>query len=254
MKTVLLCGGFGTRLSEETSLVPKPMIQIGDMPIMLHIMNIYSKFGYNEFVLALGFKAEVIKEYFLNFYALRNDFRINLQDGSLNYIKENKNNWIIDLVDTGLSSMTGGRLARLKNQVGNKTFMLTYGDGVSDLDINKLISFHKSHGKLATFTAVHPPSRFGVIEMDGDLVTSFKEKPQTEAGWINGGFFIFEPGVFDYLQDGDQTILERAPLENLAKNGQLMAYKHHGFWQCMDTLRDKLYLNKLWSSGDAPWK
>jgi glucose-1-phosphate cytidylyltransferase len=254
VKTVLLCGGFGTRLSEETSLVPKPMIQIGDMPIMLHIMNIYSKFGYNEFVLALGFKAEVIKEYFLNFYALRNDFRINLQDGSLNYIKENKNNWIIDLVDTGLSSMTGGRLARLKNQVGNKTFMLTYGDGVSDLDINKLISFHKSHGKLATFTAVHPPSRFGVIEMDGDLVTSFKEKPQTEAGWINGGFFIFEPGVFDYLQDGDQTILERAPLENLAKNGQLMAYKHHGFWQCMDTLRDKLYLNKLWSSGDAPWK
>lgn len=253
MKTILLCGGLGTRISEETHLVPKPMVRIGEQPILQHVMNIYSKHNCNDFILALGFKAEVIKEHFLNFYALSSDLRINLQNGSIEYLKETPKSWKIDLIDTGLNCMTGGRLARLKDHVENSTFMLTYGDGVSDVNITELIKFHKSHGKIATFTAVRPPSRFGVIEFNGAQVTSFKEKPQTQDGWINGGFFVFEPSIFEYLTDGDETILERKPLEKLAEDGQLMAYKHEGFWQCMDTLRDKNYLNKLWSDGEAPW-
>ncbi len=254
MKTVILCGGMGTRLSEETSLIPKPMVQVGGQPILLHIMDIYSKYQHTDFVLALGFKARVIKEHFLNYYALSCDFRIDLNDGSCTYLKEKRRNWKVDLIDTGLNTMTGGRLARLKNHIGNETFMLTYGDGVSNVDIDKLVKFHKSHGKLATFTAVRPPARFGVIEFDGDQVTAFSEKPQSQEGWINGGFFVFEPGVFEYLEGGDQTILERAPLENLAADDQLMAYRHEDFWQCMDTLRDKNYLNQLCESGDAPWR
>ncbi len=253
MKTVLLCGGLGTRLSEETNLVPKPMVRIGETPILQHIMNIYSRHDYNEFILALGFKAEVIKEYFLNFYALSNDLRINLRNGSVEYLKEAPKNWDINLIETGLNSMTGGRLGRLKSHLDKETFMLTYGDGVSDVNITELVKFHKSHGKIATFTAVRPPSRFGVIEFEGSQVTSFKEKPQTQDGWINGGFFVFEPEIFDYLTDGDDTHLERAPMEKLAEDGQLMGFKHEGFWQCMDTLRDKMYLNKIWNDNQAPW-
>lgn len=253
MKTVILCGGFGTRLSEETNLIPKPMVEIGDKPILLHIMDIYSKFNHNDFVLALGFKARVIKDYFLDYYALSSDFRINMNNGECTYLKEKRKNWQVDLIDTGLNTMTGGRLARLKDHLGKDTFMLTYGDGISDLDINKLIKFHKSHKKIATFTAVRPQARFGVIEFDGDLVTSFKEKPQNQEGWINGGFFVFEPEIFDYLKGGDETVLERFPLENLAIDGQLMAFKHEGFWQCMDTLRDKSYLDQLCRNNDAPW-
>lgn len=253
MKVVILCGGLGTRLSEETHLVPKPMVKIGESPILLHIMNIYEKYKFNDFVLALGFKADVIKEFFLNFYALNNDLRINLQSGSVEYLKESHKNWKIDLIDTGLNTLTGGRVARLKNHVGNSTFMLTYGDGLSDVNLEELLKFHKSHGKIATFTCVRPPSRFGVIEFNGNQVTSFKEKPQTQDGWINGGFFVFEPEIFDYINEGDETILERKPLERLATDGQLMAFKHEGFWQCMDTIRDKHYLNKIWNDGEAPW-
>jgi glucose-1-phosphate cytidylyltransferase len=253
MKTVLLCGGLGTRLSEETHLVPKPMVRIGETPILQHIMNMYSRHDYNEFILALGFKAEVIKEYFLNFYALSNDLRINLRNGSVEYLKEAPKNWDINLIETGLNSMTGGRLARLKSHLDQETFMLTYGDGVCDVNITELVKFHKSHGKIATFTAVRPPSRFGVIEFDGNQVTSFKEKPQTQDGWINGGFFVFEPEIFDYLTEGDETHLERRPMEKLAEDGQLMGFKHEGFWQCMDTLRDKIYLNKIWNDNQAPW-
>lgn len=253
MKVILLCGGLGTRLSEETHLVPKPMVRIGDSPILMHIMNMYSKYNCNDFILALGFKAEVIKEYFLNFYALNNDLRIDLNNGSIEHLRESHKKWKIDLIDTGLNTLTGGRIARLKNYVGNETFMATYGDGVSNVNIEELMKFHKSHGKIATFTAVRPPSRFGVIEFDGDKVTSFKEKPQTQDGWINGGFFVFESKIFDYLQDGDETILERAPLEKLAENGELMGFKHDGFWQCMDTLRDKIYLNKILNENKAPW-
>jgi glucose-1-phosphate cytidylyltransferase len=253
MKTVILCGGLGTRLSEDTRLMPKPMVRVGDDPILLHIMRIYAKHHFTEFTLALGFKAEVIKEYFLHFYALSNDLRINLRNGAVEYLKESPQNWNINLIETGANSMTGGRLARLKSHVGNSTFMMTYGDGLSDVNIAELVKFHKSHGKIATFTAVRPPSRFGVIEFNGDQVISFKEKPQTQDGWISGGFFVFEPQIFDYLTDGDETVLEKRPLEKLAEDGQLMAFKHQGFWQCMDTLRDKLYLNKVWNDHQAPW-
>lgn len=254
MKSVLLCGGLGTRLSEETHLVPKPMVKVGEIPILQHIMGIYSKHGFNDFVLALGFKAEVIKQHFLNFYALNNDLSISLKTGEVKHIREKQKDWNVDLIDTGMQTLTGGRLLRLKEHLkGEKTFMMTYGDGVADIDIKKLVEFHKSHGKIATFTAVRPPSRFGVIDFEGDKVVSFKEKPQTQDGWINGGFFVLETKVFDYLNEGDQTIFERHPLEKLAEDGQLMAYKHEGFWQCMDTLRDKTYLNGLVENGQAPW-
>lgn len=254
MKSILLCGGLGTRLSEETHLVPKPMVKVGETPILQHIMGIYSKYGFNDFVLALGFKGEVIKQHFLNFYALNNDLSISLKTGEVRHIREKHRDWNVDLIDTGLQTLTGGRLLRLKDHLkGEQTFMMTYGDGVANIDIKRLVEFHKSHKKIATFTAVRPPSRFGVIEFDGNQVVSFKEKPQTQDGWINGGFFVFESKVFDYIQEGDQTIFEREPLENLAKDGQLMAYKHEGFWQCMDTQRDKLYLNKLVEDGQAPW-
>jgi glucose-1-phosphate cytidylyltransferase len=253
MKTVLLCGGLGTRLSEETNLVPKPMVRIGDQPILLHIMNMYAKHNLKDFVLALGFKSEVIKEYFLHFYALSNDLKINLRNGSVEYLNESRQDWNINLIETGLHSMTGGRLARLRDHLGKETFMMTYGDGVSDVNLTELLRFHRKHGKIATFTAVHPPSRYGVIEFDGDQVTSFKEKPQAQDGWISGGFFVFEPQVFEYLTGGDDTVLEKRPLEKLAEDGQLMGFKHEGFWQCMDTLRDKLYLNKIWEDNQAPW-
>ena len=253
MKTVILCGGLGTRLAEETQVKPKPMVDVGGKPILWHIMKIYNQFGYKDFVLLLGYKSEVIKEYFLNFRAMSGDLSVNLANGAVNYIESKSENWKIDLIDTGLNTLTGGRLKRLEHRLRpHGTFMLTYGDGVADVDVNKLVAFHRSHGKLATVTAVRPSGRFGVMKFAGDKVSSFAEKAQTDTGWINGGFFVFEPEIFDYLTD-DMTILERDPLERLAEDGQLHAYKHDGFWHCMDTLRDKQFLNKMVDTGNTPW-
>ena len=254
MKVVILCGGLGTRLSEETQLKPKPMVTIGEKPILWHIMNIYASQGFNEFILALGYKSEIIKEYFLNFYALNSDFSIDLSSGFLEYIRSPEKNWKIKLIDTGINTMTGGRLKRLKPHLENQgSFMLTYGDGVANININELLSFHKENRKLATVTSVRPPARFGNIEFKGTSVTNFKEKPQTEDGWINGGFFVLEPEILDYISD-DSTIFEREPLEKLAKENQLVGYKHSGFWHCMDTIRDKQNLENMWNSKSAEWK
>lgn len=254
MKTVILCGGLGTRLAEETDVRPKPMVTVGGHPILWHILNLYSSYGFKKFALALGYKGEVIKEYFLNYYSLDSDLQIDLSSGKVEHLRPSRRDWCLDLIDTGAESMTGGRLHRLETLLRPEgTFMLTYGDGVCDVDINRLIAFHRSHGKLATVTAVRPPARFGGMVFDGDRVAEFREKPQTGEGWINGGFFVLEPEVFDYL-NGDATVLEGAPLESLARDGQLMAYKHEGFWQCMDTVRDRQLLEHLWSDGSAPWK
>ncbi|MFT4553076.1 MAG: glucose-1-phosphate cytidylyltransferase [Chlamydiales bacterium] len=253
MKTVFLAGGLGTRLSEKTSAIPKPMVEIGGKPIIWHIMNIYAAHGFKDFALALGYKAEVIKEYFLNFHALNNPLTIDLKTGKTTIHTVNKMDWTVQLVDTGDKTDTGGRVKRLQSWVGNETFMLTYGDGLADVNIRDLVAFHKSHGKLATITAVRPPARFGSLSFDGDKVTDFTEKPQTGEGWINGGFFVLEPEVFDYIE-GDQTIWERGPLERLANEGQLMSFKHEGFWRPMDTLRDQRLLESLWNEGSAPWK
>ena len=255
MKVVILAGGLGTRLSEETVVKPKPMVEIGGNPVLWHIMNIYGFYGYKEFIIALGYKGEVIKDYFLNYYYHhQSGLTVQLKSGKVTAINNNNfNDWIVHLVDTGLNSMTGGRLYRLRDRLEEKTFMLTYGDGVSNVDINKVVAFHMKHGKIATVTAVRPAARFGGMIFDGEKVLEFKEKPQTGEGWINGGFFVFEPEVFDYLH-GEEAVLEGDPLENLAKDGQLMAYKHEGFWQCMDTLRDKKLLENLWESGEALWK
>ena len=243
---------MGTRISEETVIKPKPMVEIGGRPILWHIMNIYSTHGFNEFFMALGYKGEMIKEYFINYYNLQSDLTISLKKGEINASKNYYRDWIVHLMDTGLNTMTGGRLHKLKDKLRNETFMLTYGDGLSNVNIKNLVEFHKSHGKTATVTAVKPSARFGGMKFDGNKVIEFTEKPQTGEGLINGGFFVFEPEVFDYLH-GDETVLEGAPLENLAKDGQLMAYKHEDFWQCMDTLRDKKLLEALWERGDAPW-
>jgi len=253
MKVVILAGGFGTRLSEETTLKPKPMVEIGGKPILWHIMMSYSQHGHHDFLIACGYKQEVIKEYFYNFYIQHSDWVVNLHDGSQRVVNSADLGWSVGVVDTGLNTATGGRVLRLKEWIGNETFMLTYGDGVGDVDIAALMDFHRGHGRLATVTAVHPPARFGALRIEGDRVDSFSEKPQTEHDWINGGFFVFEPGVFDYLQ-GDSTVLEKGPLDRLAHDGQLMAYQHTGFWQPMDTLRDKQLLESLWESGEAPWK
>ncbi len=252
MKVVILAGGFGTRLSEHTDIIPKPMVPIGGKPILMHIMNTYANFGYKDFYLALGYKAEVIKEYFLKFHSLNSDFKIDLKTGKLIPFQVNSVDWEITLVDTGLNSMTGGRLKRLQNYVGNETFMLTYGDGVANVDIKALLDFHKGHGKLVTMTAVRPSARFGELTLDGNSVLSFQEKPQLHDGWINGGFFVMEPEFFDYIE-GDSTLLEREPLELVAKEGQLMAYRHQDFWQCMDSKRDLELLESLWQKGQAPW-
>lgn len=253
MKAVILAGGLGSRLAEETTVRPKPMVEIGGRPILWHIMSIYASYGFNEFVVALGYKGEVIKDYFLNFYALNNDLTIDLGTGRTIIHDGNQPNWRIHLVDTGLRTQTGGRIKRLARWIGKETFMLTYGDGVADVDLRRLVDFHRSHGKLATVTAVRPPARFGGLSFDGDLVVRFVEKPQTGEGWINGGFFVLEPGVLDYIE-GDDTVWEREPLERLAADGQLVAYKHAGFWQPMDTLREKQLLEALWESGKAPWR
>lgn len=253
MKVVILAGGRGTRIAEETSTRPKPMVEIGGKPILWHIMKIYAHYGYKEFLVACGYKGEMIKEYFHNYFIHSSDYIIDLRDGSRQVLKNNGDDWKIGVVDTGIETMTGGRILRLRDWLGSEPFMVTYGDGVGNVNIADLTDFHRSHGKLATVTAVRPPARFGGLDLDGDLVREFSEKPQTGAGWINGGFFVFEPGVFKYLSS-DQTILERTPLERLAADQQLMAYRHSGFWQPMDTLRDKQLLEELWASKQAPWK
>lgn len=254
MKAVILAGGFGSRLSEETTLRPKPMVEIGGKPILWHIMNIYATHGVNEFVIALGYKAEVIKEYFLNFYAINNDLTIDLSNGETIIHDGNQPSWKVHLVDTGLSTQTGGRLKRLRAWLGeDETFMFTYGDGVADLDITALLEYHNFHGKLATVTTVRSPARFGRIAFDGRRITEFYEKPEGAEGWINGGFFVLNPGVIDYI-DSDESIWERDPIMRLARDGQLMGYRHYGFWSCMDTLKEKNYLEELWDSGKAPWR
>ena len=253
MKVILLAGGFGTRLSEYTEMIPKPMVTVGGRPILWHIMRSYAHFGHKDFYLALGYKAEVIKEYFLHYRSLNADFTVDLSTGSVESHQVDDTDWRVTLVYTGLESMTGGRVKRLKPFVGNEPFLLTYGDGVADVDLDALLSFHKSHGKMVTVTAVHPGARFGELEMDDQSVTAFQENPQTGQGWINGGYFVVEPEFFDLIE-GDQTILERDPLEKAASMGELMAYKHSGYWQCMDTKRDRDYLEELWQQGNAPWK
>lgn len=254
MKVVLLAGGLGTRLSEETVLKPKPMVEIGGMPILWHIMKIYSKYNVNDFYICLGYKAEVIKEFFLNYKLHKSDMTINLASGNVKYENDLSENWNVNLIDTGQNTLTGGRLLRLKKYFSKgETFMLTYGDGVANVNIEELIRFHKEHGKIATLTAVRPPARFGsIITDDKNIINEFKEKPQIGEGWINGGYFVFNYDIFDYLSK-DETILEREPLEILASKGELAAYKHEGFWQCMDTIRDRDNLNEMWSSGNALW-
>lgn len=253
MKAVILAGGFGTRLSELTGSIPKPMVEIGGKPMLWHIMNVYAHYGITEFVIALGYKAEIIKEYFINFYAFNNDITLDLEKGQTTIHDGKQPKWRIHLVDTGLQTQTGGRVKRLKEWIGNETFMLTYGDGVANVNIQELLKFHQTGKRLATVTAVHPPARFGGLIIENDCVAEFTEKNQTKEGWINGGFFVLEPEVFDLIDD-DQTIWERKPLENLAMTKQLGAYYHHGFWQPMDTLREYQLLESLWQSGKAPWK
>ena len=253
MKTVILAGGLGTRLAEETDAVPKPMVEIGGMPILWHILKLYSAFGFSDFVIALGYRSEIVKNYFLNYYYLRNDFTINVADGAIEVDDGSREDWRVDLIDTGIQTQTGGRLKRLEHRLRDGTFMLTYGDGVADIDLRSLVNFHRKHGKLATITAVRPPARFGGLNFDGELVAEFTEKPQIGEGWVNGGFFVLEPGVLFYV-GGDETVWEQEPLERLAEDGELVAFRHEGFWQSMDTLRDKRLLEGLWQSGDVPWK
>ena len=255
MNTVILCGGLGTRLSEETETRPKPMVHIGSHPILWHIMKIYGSQGFDKFTLALGYKGEMIKEFFLNYCALRSDFTVNLATGKTTPLNNaSVDEWTVRLVDTGEKTQTGGRIKRLANLLRPEgTFMLTYGDGVSNIDLKALLKFHKSHGKMATVTAVRPTARFGGLQMEGDKVQRFQEKQQSGEGWINGGFFVFEPSFFDYLGD-DSSVLETHPMERAVNDGQLMAYRHEGFWQCMDTLRERQLLQNLWSQNQAPWK
>lgn len=255
MKAVILAGGLGSRLAEETVVRPKPMVEIGGKPILWHIMNIFSAYGVREFVIALGYKAEVIKEYFLNFYALNNNISLDLASGKTTVHDGNQPPWQVHLVDTGLHTQTGGRLKRVEPWLnGDDTFMLTYGDGVANVDIQALLAFHRAHGRLATVTTVRPPARFGSIVCNGSSVVSeFVEKPQAGEGWINGGFFVLNRKVVEYI-DGEDTLWERQPMERLARDGDLMAYRHDGFWQAMDTLREKKLLDDLWASGQAPWR
>ena len=252
MKVVILAGGFGTRLSEYTDSIPKPMVQVGGRPIIWHIMQHYAKFGHTEFVIALGYKAEVIRDYFLNFNSLNSDFTVNLADGSIEWINSSAPNWKVTLVDTGLDSLTGTRLKKLAPHLEGNRFMLTYGDGVANVDIEELLSFHNKHGRQVTMTAVRPSARFGELDINAGQVKSFEEKPQLHSGWINGGFFVMEPGFLNYIPD-ENVMLERSPFNNATADGELMAFEHQGFWQCMDTKRDMDGLQALWDSGIAPW-
>lgn len=255
MKVVLLAGGFGTRISEESHLRPKPMIEIGGMPILWHIMKIYSAYGYNDFVICGGYKAYMIKEYFADYYLHRSDITFDFSDGNKMVIHNNfAEPWKVTLVDTGLDTMTGGRIKRIQKYIGEEPFMLTYGDGVSNININKLVEFHKSHGKIATITAINIDQRFGVLDIEEDYtIHAFREKRKDDGSSINGGFMVLEPKIFNYIE-GDWTVFEKEPLENIAKHGELKAYKHDGFWQCMDTQRDKNKLEELWATEQAPWK
>ncbi|GBF32288.1 glucose-1-phosphate cytidylyltransferase [Desulfocucumis palustris] len=253
MKVVILAGGLGTRISEESHLKPKPMIEIGGKPILWHIMKIYSYYDIHEFIICLGYKGYLIKEYFANYFLHQSDVTIELFNNKFEIHNNHCEPWRVTLVDTGEKTMTGGRLKRVQSYVGNETFCFTYGDGVCDVNINDLISFHRGQGKWATLTAVQPPGRFGALDFNQNIITSFQEKPRGDGSWINGGFFVLEPEVFKLI-NGDETIWEREPLDNLAKQGQLSALKHSTFWQSMDTMRDKMFLEELWNSGRAPWK
>jgi glucose-1-phosphate cytidylyltransferase len=253
MKVVILAGGLGTRLSEETQLKPKPMVEIGDYPILWHIMQIYAAQGFKEFVVALGYRGEVIKDYFRNYHFRSRSMTVYLGSGEVNLHDGPTEDWIVHLLDTGLHTETGGRIRRAAEFIGREPFMLTYGDGVANIDLNRLLAFHHQHGRLTTITAVRPTARFGSLEFDGDQVIRFAEKAQAKDGWINGGFFVLEPGAVDFIA-GDETIWERDPLESLSAMGHLAAYRHSGFWQCMDTMRDVRLLESLWSSNSAPWK
>jgi glucose-1-phosphate cytidylyltransferase len=253
MKVIILAGGFGTRLSEYTETIPKPMVTVGGRPILWHIMKTYAHFGHKDFHLALGYKAEIIKEYFLHYRTLNSDFTVDLASGKIEPHEVENIDWRVTLVDTGLESMTGGRVKRMQSFIGNETFMLTYGDGVSDINIDALVKFHKSHGKMVTVSAVHPGARFGELDIKQQQVVSFQEKPQITEGWINGGYFVCEPEFFDLI-DGDQSILEHEPLEKAAAMGELMAFHHNGYWQPMDTKRERDNLEGLWKINKAPWK
>jgi glucose-1-phosphate cytidylyltransferase len=253
MKVVILAGGLGTRLAEETEVKPKPMVEIGERPILWHIMKYYASYGFNEFVIALGYKGDVIKRFFLEHTALQDSFSIDMRSGKIMINNQIREDWIVHLVDTGLESSTGGRIARARDLLGNEPFMMTYGDGVANVNLNALLSLHKKYNRIVTLTAVRPPARFGGLIFDGDLISQFTEKPQIGEGWINGGFMIMEPKIFDYIQS-DSTNLEAQVLEELAEEGQLAAYRHDDFWQCMDTLRDKRQLESMWNEGRAPWK
>lgn len=253
MKVVILAGGLGTRLAEMTDKLPKPMVSIGGQPILWHIMNIFASYGHKDFVLALGYKADIVKNFFLNYQSLNSDFTVDMSSGDVHLHTPCQLDWRITLVDTGLHTMTGGRIRRLRNYLNDEPFFLTYGDGVADIDLNALLDFHRTHGKMVTVSTVHPGARFGELDLDGMDVRSFKEKPQTEQGWINGGFFVIQPEFHDMIND-DFTVLEGEPLENIASMGQLAAFRHEGFWQCMDTIRDRNYLEDLWNEDNAPWK
>lgn len=255
MKALILAGGFGTRLSEETDIRPKPMVEIGGKPILWHIMKIYSHHGFNDFVVLLGYKGYYIKEYFANYFLHQSDVTIDLKNNEMSILNNSAEPWKITLIDTGLNSMTGGRIKRAQQIVGNEPFMLTYGDGVANIDLQALVQFHKSHGKHLTMTSAQPDGRFGALDIDNNnQVMEFKEKPKGDGSWINAGFFVCEPQVFDYITEGDSTVFEQRPLQNLAKDGEIFTYKHDGFWMPMDTLRDKNELNRMWDSQAAPWR
>ena len=253
MRTIILAGGLGTRLSEETELRPKPLVEIGGRPILWHIMKLYSHHGFSEFSIALGYRGEMIKRFFIDYRLITSDLSVTMGEERIDWHSGPEDSWSVDLIDTGVGTQTGGRLKRIATGIQNQTFMMTYGDGVADIDVRALVNFHKEHGKLATVTAVRPPARFGSLSIKGSQVSGFAEKPQLGEGWINGGYFVFEPEVANYI-DGDETYLEREPLERLALDGQLMAFKHSSFWQPMDTLRDLQILRERWDAHDAPWK
>ncbi len=255
MKVLLLAGGYGTRLSEETEIRPKPMVEIGGKPILWHIMKIYSYYGFNDFVILLGYKGYYIKEYFANYFLHQSDVTIDITTGQIEVLNNSSEPWKITLLDTGIDTMTGGRIKRAQNFIGDEPFMLTYGDGVGNIDIKKLIDFHRSHKKALTMTSAQPEGRFGALNIDANnKVTNFLEKPKGDGGWINAGFFVCEPKVFDYIKEGDKTVFEQAPLQNLAKDGEIFTFQHKGFWKPMDTLRDKQQLQKMWDTKKAPWK